>query len=113
MVRQEAELNMTGGTKRSNGHHQAMEVDDVEMDGTVGSEDLVREAISYGTSLATEYAHDSREDVQKALRDIFSLMAYQNPLKEKEVAHLLDRKGRVMVAEELNSAILSKPIPYQ
>lgn len=44
-------------------------------------------------------------DVQKALGDIFSLMAYPDPL-QSPVAHLLSEDGRAAVAEDLNAAIL-------
>jgi len=111
MIRFEAEMNMAGGgTKRANGHAQDLD-DDMEMeDGVTGSHgdtgSIVHAALAYGQTLQAEYASDPRVEVHKALEDIFSLVAYENPLKEKEVAHLLDRKGRVAVAEELNSAIL-------
>lgn len=77
-----------------------------DLDGVPGSGDLTEDALIYGQSLQAEYAGDKRREVRIALEEIFSLMAYQNPLKEAKVAHLLDRKGRVAVAEELNSAIL-------
>ncbi|KAK7204415.1 ran-binding protein [Myxozyma melibiosi] len=44
-------------------------------------------------------------DAQKALTDIFSLMAYPDPL-QSPVAHLLSEHGRAAVAEDLNAAIL-------
>ncbi|KAJ6780277.1 hypothetical protein PWT90_08465 [Aphanocladium album] len=69
--------------------------------------DLERDMVEYGQALQAEYAEDSRKEVGKALDEIWSLIAYRNPLKEPQVSHLLDRKGRVTVAEELNSAILS------
>ncbi len=112
MIRREAELKMTGTDRRGHGPQQAMEIDDMEMedgmDSSHESRSLVEEAITYGQNLYAEYSDDPRNEVRKALDDIFSLIAYENPLKEKEVAHLLDRKGRVAVAEELNSAILRK-----
>lgn len=70
---------------------------------------LETEMLEYGQTLQAEYAEDSRKEVGKALDEIWSLIAYRNPLKEPQVSHLLDRKGRVTVAEELNSAILCKP----
>lgn len=119
MIRKEAEMNMVGGDKRShvignNGHNrpppgEEMEVDQ-EMedfdDAETAPSDLTQIALFYGQSLQAEYSGDDRRQVHTALEEIFSLMAYQNPLKESKVAHLLDRKGRVAVAEELNSAIL-------
>lgn len=85
-----------------------MELDDEmeDLDGVSGSGDLTEDALLYGQSLQAEYAGDKSREVRTALEEIFSLMAYQNPLKEAKVAHLLERKGRVNVAEELNSAIL-------
>lgn len=135
MIRKEAELNLVGGSgsggisgigtvtngsgKQSNGrghtdsHHsqQDMDVDDIDMveDGTdepPPSQSVVDEAIAYGQALQSEYIHDPRSEVRGALGEIFSLLAYTNPLKEKGVAHLMDQRGRVAVAEELNSAIL-------
>ncbi len=113
MVRHEAELNLTGGDKRSNIHLLDMEIDDMDMedsmDGTDGErQDLAHEALAYGQALYAEYANDPRNEIRDVLQDVFSLMAYAIPLKEKEVAHLLDRKERVAVAEELNSAILGE-----
>ena len=109
MVRREAESNMAGGSRRSKGHPQDMEIDDMDVeDGPVKNLEMASEALIFGQKLAAEYSNDPSEEVRRALHDIFSLMAYANPLKEKDVAHLLDRKGRAVVAEELNSAILRK-----
>lgn len=72
-----------------------------------GVSDLCQDALQYGQELRDEFKDDSSPEVSKHLNEIFALMAYPNPLEVKEVAHLLDRKGRVAVAEELNSAILS------
>lgn len=120
MIRREAEINLVGGDKRShnNGNSRAPPTDeDMELDEDVddfdgqlesggGTGDLTQVALLYGQSLQAEYASDERREVRTALEEIFSLVAYQNPLKEAKVAHLLERKGRVAVAEELNSAIL-------
>jgi hypothetical protein len=80
-------------------------------DSAAGLSKLSQEALLYGVELQAEFAGDSRRETVKQLDDISSLFAYPNPLKVKEVAHLLDGSGRVAVAEELNSAILSKPLP--
>lgn len=120
MIRREAETNLVGGDKRShvvgnNGHNRPPPGEDMELDedmedfdnhADTAPSDLTQVALLYGQSLQAEYAGDDRREVRTALEEIFSLMAYQNPLKESKVAHLLDRKGRVTVAEELNSAIL-------
>ncbi|KAG8158624.1 hypothetical protein KVR01_011746 [Diaporthe batatas] len=121
MIRREAETNLVGaggpkGTAHisgKNGHRQPPAVEDMEldeemedMDGAHDQQDLTEDALRYGQTLQHEYRDDDRTEVHQALNEIFSLMAYENPLKEPKVAHLLDRKGRVAVAEELNSAIL-------
>lgn len=124
MIRREAETNLVGGggpkgnhatvnLSGNNGHSQPPAVEDMEldedmedMDGAAGQRDLTQDALLYGQTLQAEYLGDERREVHAALNEIFGLMAYPNPLKEAKVAHLLDRKGRVAVAEELNSAIL-------
>jgi hypothetical protein len=63
-------------------------------------------ALEYGQELRAEFANSADPEVSKHLNEIFALIAYQNPLTEESVAHLLDHSGRVAVAEELNSAIL-------
>ncbi|KAJ8122457.1 hypothetical protein ONZ43_g1356 [Nemania bipapillata] len=114
MVRKAAEYG-NGTSKRSNGHpfdsemdvdlSDSMEDDSMESQNVVGA--LLQDTIVYGQALQAEYRNDARPEIGKALHDIFALLAYTNPLQVKEIAPLLDRKGRVAVAEELNSAILS------
>ncbi|KAK4169198.1 hypothetical protein QBC43DRAFT_86702 [Cladorrhinum sp. PSN259] len=73
-------------------------------------EKLSQEAIAYGQELRTQFASsdgDVRPEISKHLDEIFALIAYSNPLTVPAVAHLLDGTGRVTVAEELNSAILT------
>ncbi|KAM5369583.1 hypothetical protein ACJZ2D_008942 [Fusarium nematophilum] len=121
MVRKAAQLNMLNDSKQSNGHGldaapQSMDLDLNGSDNAVweidGSEntaelaELERSMLEYGQKLQEEYANDPRKEVSKALNEIWALVAYQNPLKEPQVSHLLDRRGRAAVAEELNSAIL-------
>ncbi|KAI5927049.1 SPRY domain-containing protein [Camillea tinctor] len=120
MVRKLAEQN-SGTSKKSNGHSyddipNEMDVDEngftdkMEEDGLdlqADEVDLLIETIEYGQALHAEFKDDPRREVGKTLEDVFALLAYTNPLQVKEVAPLLDRKGRVAVAEELNSAILS------
>ncbi|KAH8670902.1 SPRY domain-containing protein [Xylariales sp. PMI_506] len=124
MVRKSAEFNLqhNGGGKRTNGHavddglnemdldengfSDKMETED-GVDSTIGGETaMLAEAIAYGQELQEEFKGDARREVIKALGDVFSLLAYPEPFQVKEVAHLLDRRGRAAVAEELNSAIL-------
>lgn len=121
MIRREAEITLVGGDKRShvvgnNGHShppENMELDEEMQDFDATQSDPTEIALLYGQSLQIEYANDDRREVRAALEEIFSLMAYQNPLKESQVAHLLDRKGRIAVAEELNSAILRMSFPFK
>ncbi|KAL8392248.1 hypothetical protein RB595_002445 [Gaeumannomyces hyphopodioides] len=126
MIRREAELNLLA-EKRA-GASNGIEAHDMDLDeggaaawvdhmetedgynaasSTSDGRDLLNLAIVYGQTLQAEYKDNPRREVKKTLEEIFALVAYINPLKAKEVAHLLDRKGRVAVAEELNSAILS------
>lgn len=65
-------------------------------------------AVEYGQQLRVEFQSDTRPEIRKALEEAFSLLAYTDP-KNSVLAHLLDEKGRVSVAEELNSAILGTP----
>ncbi|KAK9464739.1 concanavalin A-like lectin/glucanase domain-containing protein [Lipomyces arxii] len=76
--------------------------------------ELLSEALSYGQELHEDYRDVSFAaqsptlpgiDVQKALSDIFALMAYPDPMNSP-VSYLLDVDGRNPVAENLNSAIL-------
>lgn len=68
---------------------------------------LTDETIQYGMVLKQEFASDPRREVKKALNDTFALIAYEN-VGESSLAPLLEKGGRVPVAEELNSAILGK-----
>ncbi|KAK7754736.1 hypothetical protein SLS62_003294 [Diatrype stigma] len=123
MVRKSAELNHGVGKKNNghtfddipnemdvdeNGYSDQMETEDVPDPSTTNSDYLLAETIQYGQQLQAEFKNDSRREVEKSLNEVFALLAYPNPLEVKEIAHLLDRKGRVAVAEELNSAILCK-----
>lgn len=65
------------------------------------------DTIEYGKVLEAEFAHDVKRETQKALKEAYSLMAYEDPFNAPDVSHLLASSGRVALAEELNSAILS------
>lgn len=123
MIRREAEHNSLLEKKNSSRYRHAeddedmLESDTNSWDDHMDTEDgidssvvskLSHEALAYGIELRAEFHNDPRNEVSKHLDEIFALMAYPNPLKVKEVAHLLDAGARVGVAEELNSAILSK-----
>lgn len=116
MVRKSAQLHLANEPV-GNGHG----AHDMDIDATGSDSDertpttetdevfeLEQSMLEYGQTLQTEYASDPRKEITGALADIWSLLAYPNPLKEPQVSHLLDRKGRAAVAEELNSAILCK-----
>ncbi|KAL2143086.1 hypothetical protein VTI28DRAFT_365 [Corynascus sepedonium] len=100
-----------GATSAVNGNSEDL---DTAMGDAEGSNDpagglskLSQEALVYGMELRAEFAADQDAEVARQLDEISSLFAYPNPLKVKEVTHLLDGSGRVAVAEELNSAILT------
>ncbi|KAL7949598.1 hypothetical protein V8C42DRAFT_311370 [Trichoderma barbatum] len=119
MVRRAAELGIKYDAKRGNELGQEMDLDangshgwgdNMETDGGDHDAELTKlenKMLSYGQALQAEFANDPRKEIGKALNEIWALVAYKNPLKEPQVSHLLDGKGRVTVAEELNSAILS------
>jgi len=137
MIRRGAEMHnssTTNGSKKSNGHNgdwyddiinHDMDLDDHHsqsnnwdrmdteetVDNQLDYQNLLQDTLVYGQVLQAEFKNDPRREVSKALEDAFALMAYQDPLNAKEVAHLLDPSGRVTVAEELNSAILCKSAP--
>ena len=123
MIRREAEHNSLLERKNQPKHQLRGDDDDDDMieidtwDDRMDTEDgvddtvvnkLSHEALAYGIELRSEFSNDPRKEVSKHLDEIFALMAYPNPHKVKEVAHLLDASARVAVAEELNSAILSR-----
>ncbi|CEJ94716.1 hypothetical protein VHEMI10231 [[Torrubiella] hemipterigena] len=112
LVRKAAHINMEAEGRRRNGNSNGDAAMDIDANGTNGFEqtelqELEINMLVYGQELQREYAGDSRKEITTALEQIWALVAYPNPLKEPEVAHLLDRKGRQAVAEELNAAILS------
>ncbi|KAH7325955.1 concanavalin A-like lectin/glucanase domain-containing protein [Stachybotrys elegans] len=119
MVRKAAQMSMASEQRKSNGHPMdtvSQEMDlDLNGNDSLSVEDaeairelreLEKDMLEYGQGLQAEYANDPRKEVMNALNEIWGLVAYKNPLKEPQVSHLLDRTGRVAVAEELNSAIL-------
>jgi glycyl-tRNA synthetase alpha subunit len=114
--------------KSSNGHSHASDTDvfeqDMELDEQMNEADqwdemdtedaennmryeqLLQEAMIYGQLLMQEYRDEDRE-YKRTLDQVLSLIAYSDA-KSSVHGHLLDPKGRVAVAEELNSAILGK-----
>jgi hypothetical protein len=94
---------------------QDMELDDGTWDGdgmdteepavAAPFNEVLTEAVQYGQQLCMDYPSDENGGDRKMLEDIFSLVAYPDPLNSVH-GHYLDPAGRVAVAEELNSAIL-------
>jgi hypothetical protein len=121
MVRKAAEAQLISEGPKTNGldSSQAMELDsnglelhswehmDTE-DGIDHAGKLERDMLSYGGELETDYRGHPNKSIRDTLETIFSLMAYANPLKEPRVSYLLDRRGRIAVAETVNSRILGE-----
>jgi hypothetical protein len=82
------------------------DMDTEDAENTMRYEQLLQEAMMYGQVLVQEYRDESRE-YKRTLEQVFSLIAYPDA-KASIHGHLLDPKGRVAVAEELNSAILGE-----
>ncbi|KAF3013941.1 hypothetical protein E8E14_003518 [Neopestalotiopsis sp. 37M] len=126
MVRRSSYLsnnhNRSFSSKKSNGHtlddNLEMDLDEDGYSDEMDTQDTLEastedeaaeylaQTITYGRELQEEFKDNASKDMSKTLQDVFALMAYANPLQEKDLAHFFDRKARVLVAEELNSAIL-------
>jgi hypothetical protein len=107
LVRKAAQHNMANESNHSKGHGSDGVSEEMELDDGAEVQALEQKMLEYGQALQEEYQNDERQEVVQALGDIYALLAYPNPLKEPAVSHMLDRKGRAAVAEEVNSAILS------
>lgn len=110
MMRRSNELSTRPISAHSHEHavfDHEMELDD-ETDGAFNQ--LLTEVVQYGQQLRADYPDDENGGNKKFLDDIFSLVAYPDP-KTGVHGHYLETKGRVAVAEELNSAILGM-IPF-
>lgn len=94
----------------ANGADDWERMDTEEADNGMKYQELLDSAVRYGQELRSEFKDDRTRLVEDALKDIFALFAYEDPRKSP-TAHLLDRGGRVPVAEELNSAILGIVLP--
>jgi hypothetical protein len=106
MMRRSNELSNRPSSAHSNEHavfDHEMELDD-DTDSSAFNA-LLTEAVQYGQQLRADYPNDENGGDKKLLDDIFSLVAYPDPKKSVN-GHYLETKGRVAVAEELNSAIL-------
>jgi hypothetical protein len=63
--------------------------------------------IVYGRELSEKFANNPRDEIRDELQAIVGLMAYPDP-KDGPLKELLEERGRVPIAEQLNSAILGK-----
>lgn len=75
--------------------------------GLMKSNDYLTAALQYGQELQAEFGGDTRPAVKEKLREVFAIMAYVDP-RESIVGGLLDKRGRVAIAEGVNGAILGK-----
>ena len=75
--------------------------------GLMKSNDYLTAALQYGQELQAEFGGDTRPAVKEKLREVFAIMAYVDP-RESIVGGLLDKRGRVSIAEGVNGAILGK-----
>ncbi|KAF2150745.1 SPRY-domain-containing protein [Myriangium duriaei CBS 260.36] len=67
--------------------------------------ELLGAAIQYGMELQAEFSNDPRKEVKKALNDTFALIAYTDA-RESVLAEMMEGKGRIEIAEQVNGAIL-------
>jgi Ran-binding protein 9/10 len=63
--------------------------------------------IVYGRELSEQFGNNPREEIRDELQAIVGLMAYQDP-KDGPLKELLEERGRVPIAEQLNGAILGE-----
>jgi hypothetical protein len=75
--------------------------------GLMKANDYLTAALTYGQELQAEFGGDTRPAVKEKLREVFAIMAYVDP-RESIVGGLLDKRGRVGIAEGVNGAILGK-----
>lgn len=69
--------------------------------------ELLTAAIQYGMELQAEFSNDPRKEVKKALSDTFALIAYTDA-RESVLAEMMEGKGRIEIAEQVNGAILGE-----
>ena len=62
----------------------------------------IRSALEYGQELQDEYRNDEREVVQQKIIEIFSLLAYPNPLEVECVNHLFQAPRKTELFDLLN-----------
>lgn len=75
--------------------------------GLMKANSFLQAALEYGQELQAEFGGDNRVAVKEKLREVFAIMAYVDP-RESIVGGLLDKRGRVGIAEGVNGAILGE-----
>lgn len=104
-------------TKQNNQHQQPSLEEDVDMDTSTASlptkatqmtsADYLTTALVYGQELQAEFGSDDRPEVKEQLRQLFAIVAYVDP-RDSVVGEMLDKRGRVGIAEGINGAILGE-----
>jgi len=84
----------------------AMDMDqDDGRSATTRNNDLLTEAIQYGMELQIEFSADAKKEMHRELNETFALIAYTDA-RDSALAGLMEGKGRVEIAEQVNGAIL-------
>lgn len=86
-------------------------MDTEESNMSTNYQELLQDTVRYGQELRNEFRDDRSKISVETFRDMWSFYAYDDP-RTSPIAHMLDRRGRVPVAEELNSAILGIGSPH-
>lgn len=103
-------------TKQDNTQQQQQSSEDVDMDNSTASlpkaeqmtsADYLTTALVYGQELQAEFGGDDRPEVKEQLRQLFAIVAYVDP-RDSVVGEILDKRGRVAIAEGINGAILGE-----
>ncbi|KAI8391650.1 uncharacterized protein BYT42DRAFT_202909 [Radiomyces spectabilis] len=88
-------------------YDQILEEDENLTSASSTTSSMMKKAMKFGHQLQDEFRHDPRPHIRTKLMDVFSLLAYPDPMSSP-VAHLLDISGRDALATKLNAAILGK-----
>lgn len=85
----------------------AQESQQREKSAIISHHSLLTDALEYGRELKAEFSNDHRPAMKQALNDTFALIAYTDA-RDSIVGGLMEGKGRVEIAEEVNAAILGE-----
>jgi hypothetical protein len=76
---------------------------------TAQYESALNQAISYGRTLSSEYKADARLEIQTMFKRTSGIVAWDDPMEAGGVAaEIAGHEARVVLASELNQAILSE-----